>query len=144
MNKVQLVDAIAAKTGLSKKDAAAAVDAFTSTVKDSVKRGDTVQLIGFGSFKRVTRKARKCINPKTGETIKVPAKKVAKFTVGTAFTEQLNSKTTSTKKAPAKKPTTKSTAKKSTTKKPTASKKTVAKKTTAKKPTTKKVATKKK
>lgn len=144
MNKAQLIDSIAAETGMSKKDTEAFIDSFVSTVKNSVQRGDDVQLVGFGAFKRVAKSARKCRNPLTGDIIKVPAKKVVKFYPGKAFADQVNSKTTAkkpaAKKTTSKKPAT-TTKKTASSKKPT-SKKTVAK-TSAKKPA-KKATTKKK
>lgn len=131
MNKTDLIAGVVKDTGLSKKDAEAALISIVNNIENSVKKGDTVQLIGFGSFKRVSRSARKGINPATGEIIKIPAKKVVKFSVGKAFADKVNAKT-STKKPAAKKPATKTTAKKSTVKKAPA-KKTAAKKSTTKK-----------
>lgn len=127
MNRVQLIDAIAAQTNLSKKDVSAVVESLLTNIKDSVQRGDTVQLVGFGSFKQLSKPARKCRNPLTGETIKVPAKKVAKFSVGKAFAEQVNTKPKA--KAPAKKSTAKTPAKKAPVAKKTVTKKPAAKKT---------------
>jgi DNA-binding protein HU-beta len=126
MNKTDLIAGVVKDTGLSKKDAEAALISIVNNIENSVKKGDTVQLIGFGSFKRVSRSARKGVNPVTGETIKIPAKKVVKFSVGKAFADKVNAKTST------KKPATKTTAKKSTVKKAPA-KKTAAKKSTAKK-----------
>ncbi len=126
MNKTDLIAGVVKDTGLSKKDAEAALISIVNNIENSVKKGDTVQLIGFGSFKRVSRSARKGVNPVTGETIKIPAKKVVKFSVGKAFADKVNAKTST------KKPATKTTAKKSTVKKAPA-KKTAAKKSTTKK-----------
>lgn len=98
MNRAQIVDAISNETGVTKKDVEMVVTSFSSTVKDSVQRGDDIQLIGFGAFKKVSKAARKCRNPKTGETIKVPARKAAKFYPGKAFTEQVNTKAKAKKK----------------------------------------------
>lgn len=126
MNKTDLIAGVVKDTGLSKKDAEAALISIINNIENSVKKGDTVQLIGFGSFKRVSRSARKGVNPVTGETIKIPAKKVVKFSVGKAFADKVNAKTST------KKPATKTTAKKSTVKKAPA-KKTAAKKSTTKK-----------
>ena len=75
MNRAQIVDAISNETGVTKKDVEMVVTSFSSTVKDSVQRGDDIQLIGFGAFKKVSKAARKCRHPKTGETIKVPVRK---------------------------------------------------------------------
>ncbi|MFN3492579.1 MAG: HU family DNA-binding protein, partial [Anaerolineales bacterium] len=76
MNKTDFVDAVAAKAGLSKANAKAAVDAFISTVGDALKNGDKVILTGFGTFSVSERSAREGRNPSTGEMIKIPAKKV--------------------------------------------------------------------
>ena len=83
MNKGELVAEIAKKTGLTKKDAAGAVDATLDTIKKNVKK--SVTLIGFGTFKVVKRKARTGVNPRTGEKIKIPAKNVVKFKAGKGF-----------------------------------------------------------
>ena len=73
MGKEALVSAIAEKAGISKKDAKAAVDALTATVVDSVKEGKEIRLIGFGTFKKAHRDARKGRNPQTGEEIQIAA-----------------------------------------------------------------------
>ena len=78
MNKGQLVEAIVKDTKLSKKDANNALESVLKNVMKAVKK-ESVQLVGFGTFKVVSRKARKGVNPKTGEKIKIPAKKVLKF-----------------------------------------------------------------
>ncbi len=80
MNKAQLVDTVAKKAVLSKKDAANAVNATIDVIKKNVKKG--VTLVGFGSFKLVKRKARTGRNPQTGEAIKIKAKNVVKFKPG--------------------------------------------------------------
>lgn len=86
MNKTELVEAIAAKAGLTKKDAEAALKAFTDTVKAELKKKDgKVQLVGFGTFKVTKRKARTGRNPKTNETIKIKAAKLPKFVAGQAL-----------------------------------------------------------
>ena len=85
MNKQELVASIAAKSGLTKVDSEKALNAFVDSVKDSLKKGDGVQLIGFGSFSVASRAARTGRNPQTGKEIKIAAKKVAKFTVGKAL-----------------------------------------------------------
>ncbi|KFD40066.1 HU family DNA-binding protein [Schleiferia thermophila] len=87
MNKTDFVDAVAAKAGLSKANAKAAVDAFISTVGDALKNGDKVILTGFGTFSVSERSAREGRNPSTGEMIKIPAKKVAKFKPGKELSE---------------------------------------------------------
>jgi DNA-binding protein HU-beta len=86
MHKAELVEKVAA-TGLSKKAAEAAIDAFTQSIVKALKKGETVTLVGFGSFKVVKRKARTGVNPQTKEKIKIKAKKVPKFVPGRAFKE---------------------------------------------------------
>ena len=85
MNKSELIDAIAAKAELSKKDAKAALEATLEAVSESLKAGDTVQLIGFGTFKVNERAARTGRNPRTGEEIKIAAAKIPAFVAGKAF-----------------------------------------------------------
>ena len=82
MNKGQLVEAIAKAADLSKKDAAAALEATLATIQKSLKKKDAVTLIGFGTFSVTKRKARTGINPATGEKIKIKAKNVVKFKAG--------------------------------------------------------------
>jgi len=82
MNKGQLVEAIAKDAELSKKDAQAALEATLAAVQKSLKKKDSVTLIGFGTFSVVKRKARTGINPATGAKIKIKAKKVVKFKAG--------------------------------------------------------------
>lgn len=77
MNKTELVEAIASKTGLSKKDAESSLKAFTETVTEELKAGGKVQLVGFATFDVKERAARKGKNPQTGEVINIPATKVA-------------------------------------------------------------------
>ncbi|OOR99881.1 DNA-binding protein [Haemophilus paracuniculus] len=85
MNKTELIDAIAAGAELSKKDAKAALEATLDAISASLKKGDAVQLIGFGTFKVNERKARTGRNPKTGEEIKIAASKVPAFVAGKAL-----------------------------------------------------------
>ena len=82
MNKGQLVEAIAKDAELSKKDAQAALEATLAAVQKSLKKKDSVTLIGFGTFSVVRRKARTGINPATGAKIKIKAKNVVKFKAG--------------------------------------------------------------
>ena len=82
MNKSELVDAIAQKSGLSKIDSKKALDATLDAIADELKSGGKVVLVGFGSFSVVERSARKGINPRTKETIDIPAKKAVKFKPG--------------------------------------------------------------
>lgn len=79
MNKSELIDAIASQSGLTKANSAKALDAIISSIQGSLKKNDTIQLIGFGTFSVDERAAREGRNPSTGETIKIAAKKVAKF-----------------------------------------------------------------
>ena len=92
MNKSELVDAMAKKSGLSKKDTEAALGAFTYTVANALKKGDKVQLIGFGTFEVATRAAREGKNPQTGAKIKIPASKAPKFKAGKALKDTVNKK----------------------------------------------------
>ena len=90
MNKTELVAAIADKAGLTKKDAEEVVNAFTDTVTKALKKGDKVQLVGFGTFEVSKRGARTGRNPQTGETMKIAAAKAPKFKPGKAFKDALN------------------------------------------------------
>ncbi|MDO4563896.1 MAG: HU family DNA-binding protein [Clostridia bacterium] len=85
MNKTELVAKTAEVSGLTKKDAESAINAFVQAVEGAVKKGDRVQLIGFGTFELKKRAARVCKNPQTGAQIKVPATKVPAFKAGKAF-----------------------------------------------------------
>jgi DNA-binding protein HU-beta len=87
MNKSELVDYIANKTGLTKKDATNAVNAFIEAVVDTVKGGGAVTLTNFGTFVGVARAATVKRNPKTGAPVNVPAKTVPRFRPGKAFKE---------------------------------------------------------
>ena len=82
MNKTDFIGAVAKNAGLSKVDAKKAVEAFIQTVESTVKGGDKVALLGFGSFIVVEKAARKGINPKTKQAINIPARKVVKFKPG--------------------------------------------------------------
>ena len=90
MNKTELIEAMAKQTGLSKKDADAAVKAFTEVVTKELKKGEKVTLIGFGTFEVAKRAARTGKNPQTGESIKIKACKAPKFKAGKAFKDALN------------------------------------------------------
>ena len=87
MNKTELVNAIAEKAEISKADARKALDAFVSTVTDALKEGDKIALVGFGTFAVSEKAARKGVNPATGATIEIAAKKVAKFKPGAELAE---------------------------------------------------------
>ena len=82
MNKAELIGSIAGKANLSKSDARAAVEALVSTIQSAMKRGEKVSLMGFGTFSAPTRPARSGRNPQTGEAIRIPARRVPKFTAG--------------------------------------------------------------
>lgn len=92
MNKAELVDAIASKAGITKTQANEAIDAFTETVVKTLKKGDRVTLVGFGTFSVAERSARNGRNPATGETIKIKAKRVPKFKPGKEFSTKIASK----------------------------------------------------
>ena len=92
MNKTELVDAIAKKASISKKDAEAAVKAFTEAVTAELKKGGKVQLVGFGTFEVAKRAAREGRNPQTGATIKIKASKSPKFKAGKALKDAVNKK----------------------------------------------------
>ena len=92
MNKAELIAAIAAKTGDTKKAAEASVNAFVEAVTESLVKGDKVQLVGFGSFEVRKRAARKGRNPQTKEEIKIPASKAPVFKAGTALKDLVNEK----------------------------------------------------
>lgn len=85
MTKADFVDKLAAKSGLTKKDAAAVVDAFVDVVTESLKKGEEVQFTGFGKFYVQKREARQGINPQTKAKIKIAATKVPKFSAGLAL-----------------------------------------------------------
>lgn len=90
MNKVELVEAMAKKADISKKDAEAALKAFIATVESTLKKGGKVQLVGFGTFEVSKRAARKGRNPQTGAEMKIKASKSPKFKAGKAFKDALN------------------------------------------------------
>ncbi len=92
MNKSELIAAMAAKTGETKKDAEIALDAMIAAITASLKRGDKVQLVGFGSFEVKKRAARKGRNPQTKEEIKIPASKAPVFKAGKALKDVVNHK----------------------------------------------------
>ncbi|MEO6941057.1 MAG: HU family DNA-binding protein [Candidatus Kapaibacterium sp.] len=82
MNKSELIDAIATYADLSKADADRALNGFIESIKKSLKKGNPVSLVGFGTFKVSKRAARTGRNPQTGATLKIPARKVPRFTAG--------------------------------------------------------------
>ena len=90
MNKTELVAAMADKTELSKKDAEAALKAFTDVVAEELKKGEKVQVVGFGTFEVAERAAREGRNPRTGETMTIAASKTPKFKPGKALKDEIN------------------------------------------------------
>ncbi len=90
MNKAELIAAIAAKTGDTKKGVETSVNAFVDVVTEALVKGDKVQLVGFGSFEVRKRAARKGRNPQTKEEIKIPASKAPVFKAGKALKEKVN------------------------------------------------------
>ena len=89
MKKTELVAAVAAKAEISKKDADAAVAAVIDSITEALKTGDKVQLVGFGTFEVKERAERQGLNPRTKETITIPAAKVPAFKAGKAFKEAI-------------------------------------------------------
>ncbi|MFQ9984794.1 MAG: HU family DNA-binding protein [Lachnospiraceae bacterium] len=90
MNKTELVAAIAAQAEISKKDAEKAVNALTDTIAEELKKGEKVQLVGFGTFEVSQRAARVGRNPQTGATMEIKASKAPKFKAGKALKDALN------------------------------------------------------
>lgn len=88
-NKQELVNDVATTTGLTKKDATAAVDAVFASIQDTLAKGDKVQLIGFGNFEVRTRAARKGRNPQTGEEIEIAASNIPAFKPGKALKDAI-------------------------------------------------------
>jgi len=87
MNKTELINQIAESADISKKAAGDALQGFMKAVSDSMVKGDKLQLIGFGTFSVTERSARTCRKPQTGKSMKIPAKKVVKFKVGSKLAE---------------------------------------------------------
>lgn len=85
MNKMELIDVMADKAGITKKDAEKALNAIIAITEETLKSGNKVQLIGFGTFETVKRAARNGINPQTKEALHVPEKNVPKFTAGASL-----------------------------------------------------------
>ena len=92
MNKSDLIAALAAKTGSTKKDAEATLNAFVDVVTETLVKGEKVQLVGFGSFEVRKRAARKGRNPQTKEEIKIPASKAPVYKAGKALKDLVNKK----------------------------------------------------
>ncbi len=92
MTKTELINQMAENSNLTKADAGKALDATLNTIMDVVKSGDKVTIVGFGTFMASERNAREGRNPRTGETISIPAAKVPKFVAGKGFREAVNKK----------------------------------------------------
>ena len=90
MNKSQLIDAMASEAGISKAAAGKALSGMMNAVQDTLKKGDRVSLVGFGSFSISARAARNGRNPQTGATIKIAAKNAVKFKAGTELKDAVN------------------------------------------------------
>ena len=90
MNKAELIDAMASGSGLTKADSRRALDAFIDATEGSLKKGERVALVGFGSFAVNKREARKGRNPQTGKEINIPAKNVIKFKAGSDLSRKVN------------------------------------------------------
>ena len=90
MNKTELIAAMADQAGLSKKDAEKALKAFTDIVSDELKKGEKIQLVGFGTFEVAERAAREGRNPLTGASMKIAASKAPKFKAGKALKDMIN------------------------------------------------------
>jgi len=89
MNKAELIDSIAGEANMTKADAKRALDAFLGATTKALKKGDSLVLIGFGTFKVVQRAARNGRNPQTGKAIKIKAKKVVKFKAGADLSKKI-------------------------------------------------------
>ncbi|WP_032113691.1 HU family DNA-binding protein [Candidatus Paracaedibacter symbiosus] len=90
MNKNDLVTQVAAASGLTKADAERAIEATFSSITDSLRDGEAVRLIGFGTFAVTNRQATEGRNPRTGEPLKIPAKRLAKFSAGKQLKEAVS------------------------------------------------------
>ena len=91
MNRKELIDALATKTGSSKADADHAISALLEIISDTLKKGDSLSLVGFGTFEVRSRAARTGRNPKTGEELKIKASKAPAFKAGTTLKAAVNS-----------------------------------------------------
>ncbi|GKT21710.1 HU family DNA-binding protein [Acidovorax sp. SUPP3334] len=90
MNKTELIENVADQAGITKVAAGAALEAALASIRDTLKRGDSVTLVGFGSFSVTKRAARMGRNPKTGEALKIKASMAPKFTAGKPLKDALN------------------------------------------------------
>lgn len=101
MTKAEVANRVAAKTGLSRKETVEAIEIFLASVKSALKRNEKVSLVGFGTFYVKEKNPRNGRNPRTGERIRIPGKKVATFKPGKAFREMVNPDAPSEEQAPA-------------------------------------------
>ncbi|WP_114969900.1 HU family DNA-binding protein [Rhodoferax ferrireducens] len=101
MNRTELIEKLVAKHELTKVAAGAILDTFIDTIQTAVKKGDSVTLVGFGTFKSVKRAARTGKNPSTGAALKIPAGTVPKFTAGSKFKAAVDPKAAARKAAKA-------------------------------------------
>jgi DNA-binding protein HU-beta len=92
MNKSELIEAVAADSGLSKADSSRAIESFVGTVGKTLKKGDEVAITGFGKFSVVKRAARQGVNPRTGEKVKIKASKAPKFSPGAGLKQIVHPK----------------------------------------------------
>jgi DNA-binding protein HU-beta len=92
MNKSELIEAVAADTGLTKTDSAIVLESFLGTVSKTLKKGDDVIITGFGKFSVVKRAARQGVNPRTGERVKIKASKAPKFSAGATLKAAVSGK----------------------------------------------------
>lgn len=90
MNKSEFIDAVAAESGLTKADAGKALDGVINAITNALKKGDTVTLVGFGTFEKRHRKARVGRNPRTGEALQIKASNVPSFKAGKALKDAVN------------------------------------------------------
>jgi DNA-binding protein HU-beta len=91
VTKADFIDRVASKSGLSKRDATKAVDAFLDCVTDALRRGEAVSFTGFGKFSPQHRKERQGVNPRTGQRVTIPAARVPKFSAGSSLKQALKS-----------------------------------------------------
>ena len=89
VTKSEFVDRVASKSGLSKRDAAKAVDAFLDSVEETLVQGDSITFTGFGKFSPQQRKERQGVNPRTGQKVTIPAARVPKFSAGSSLKQAL-------------------------------------------------------
>jgi DNA-binding protein HU-beta len=92
MNKTQLIESVAADSGLTKADTARAIESLLDTVTKTLKKGDEVSITGFGKFSVVKRAARQGVNPRTGERVKIKASKAPKFSAGAGLKQAVSPK----------------------------------------------------